>query len=245
MQQQEEQKIMPDDVINLADHWAIIWRRKMMIIALCLVSVLATMLVSLMLPKYYKSQAMILAIAPESGGLGAALSASPLSGVLTGSLGGLTTPADRLLVFLKSRTIAEMVIKRFDLVRVFNERKWDPVKAEWKDPKKPPLLEEAVKYLGKNITSFKKSRDGSIAITVEWKDPKLAADIANYYIAALAEIMKNKAVNTTVQIVDPAVPAEKKSRPSIRANMIMAGLLSLMIGVFIALFLEKRDKRSS
>jgi tyrosine-protein kinase Etk/Wzc len=245
MQQKEEQKSMPDDETKHADFWTIILLRKTMIIALCVVSVLATMIVSLLLPKYYQSQAMVLAIAPESGGLGAALSASPLAGALSGSVGGLSSPADRLLVFLKSRTIAEMVVTRFDLLRVVNQDKWDPVKGAWKEPEKPPLMEDAVKYLGKKMTQFKKSREGTITITVEWKDPKLAADIANYYVAALAEFMKDKSINTTVQIIDRAVPAGKKSSPKISQNMMTAGLISLMIGVFLALVLEKRDKRSS
>jgi len=245
MQQKEEQNSTPDDEINLTDYWDVLLRRKMMIISLCVVSVLATMTVSLLLPKYYQSQAMILAIAPESGGLGAALSANPLAGALTGSLGGLSTPVDRLLVFLKSRTIAEMVIKRFDLLRVFNERKWDAAKDAWKDPEKPPLLEDAVKKLGSRVTSFKKGKEGTITITVEWKDPKLAAEIANFYVAALTEFMKDKSVNTTVQIIDRAVPAGKKSSPKIGQNMITAGLISLMIGVFIAFFLKKQGKRSS
>ncbi len=233
----------PEDEINLADFWTVLWRRKTMIIVLCLASVLATMVVSLQLPKYYKSEAMILAIAPESGGLGAALSASPLASAFPGSLGGLTTPADKLLVFLKSRTVAEMVIKRFDLLRVFYESKWDPVKGAWKDPLEPPLQEEAVKYLGGKVTSFKKSKEGAIAITVEWKDPKLASDMANYYIVALAEIMKDKSVNTTVQVVDRAVPAGKKSSPKIRLNMALAGAMSLLIGIFLAFFLENLSGR--
>lgn len=240
-----EQKIQqtPDDEIDLADFMTVMWRRKTMIIVLCLASVLATMVVSLQLPKYYKSEAMILAIAPESGGLSAALSASPLASAFPGTFGGLTTPVDKLLVFLKSRTVAEMVVKRFDLLRVFYEGRWDPVKGAWKNPDKPPLLEEAVKYLGNKVTSFKKSKEGTIAITVEWKDPRLAADIANYYVFALAEIMKDKSVNTTVQIVDPAVPAGKKSSPKIRLNMALAGLMSLLIGIFLALFLENLSRR--
>lgn len=242
--EQKVQQIHEREII-LPDYWTIIWRRKTMIIVLCAASVLATMVVSLRLPKFYKSEAVILAVAPESGGLGAALSTSPLAGAFPGSFGGLSTHADRLLVFLKSRTIAEMVVKRFELLRVFNEHKWDSVKGDWKDPQKPPLMEDAAKYVGKTVTSFKKSKEGTIAITVEWKDPKLAADIANYYIAALAEIMKNKSINTTVQIVDPAVPAGKKSRPLIRTNMMKAGIISLLIGIFLALFLEKQGKRSS
>jgi tyrosine-protein kinase Etk/Wzc len=228
---------------DLLDYGAILWRRKTMLILLFMLSVLATMVVSLKLPKYYRSEAMILVSAPETGGLGAALSASPLAGALSGSLGGLPLPADKILVFLKSRTVAEMVIKRFDLLRVFNADKWDAEKGVWKDPAKPPLLEEAVKELRNKITSFKKSKEGSITITVEWKDPKLAAQIANYYVVALAELMKDKSVNTTVQIVDPAVPAERKSSPRMALNMIFAGMMSLFFGVFIALVLERLSLR--
>lgn len=229
--------------ISLADYVRILWRRKFMLAAICTVSVAATMIVSLLLPQYYRSEALILVNAPESGGLGAVLSASPFAGSLTGSLGGLSSPADKILVFLKSRTVAEMVVKRLDLLRVFNEKKWDAVKGDWKDPAKPPLMEDAVKMLGKKVTAFKKSKEGSITITVEWKDPKLSAQIANYYVAALAAFMKDKSVNTTVQIVDPAVPAERKSSPRIALNMAMAGILSLFIGAVIAFFLENTSNQ--
>jgi uncharacterized protein involved in exopolysaccharide biosynthesis len=214
-----------------------------MLIALFAASVIVTMAVSLLLPKYYRSEAVILAIAPESGGLGAALSASPFGGALSGSLAGLSSPSDKILIFLRSRTVAEMVVKRFDLLRVFNENKWDTSKEAWKTSEKPPLMEDAVRKLEKKVTSFRKSKEGAITITVEWKDPKLAAQIANYYVVALAEFMKDKSVNTTVQIVDPAVPAEKKSSPKIGQNMIMAGILSLFIGVLIAFVLEQQSKK--
>jgi uncharacterized protein involved in exopolysaccharide biosynthesis len=232
-----------EDEINLMDYWGVLWRRKMMIIILCVVAVAATLVVSLLLPKYYKSDAVILSIAPESGGLSAALSASPLAGALAGSIVGLPSPADKILVLLKSRTIAELVVKRFDLIRVFNESKWDAAKGSWKNPEKPPFLEDAVKDLEKKVTSFKKSKEGAITISVEWKDPKLAAEIANYYVAALAEFMKNKSINTTIQIIDPAVPAERKSWPKTGLNMALAGVLSLFVGVIIALGLESRAVR--
>lgn len=238
---------MTDEILkhdrDLLDYGNIIMRRKAMLAVLFTLSVVITMAVSLMLPKYYRSEAMILATAPETGGLGAALSAAPLTGVLTGSLGVLTSPADKILVFLKSRTVADMIIRRFDLLRVFNESKWNAEKGSWKDPADPPLMEDAVKRLRTKVTSFKKSREGTIAITVEWKDPKLAAQIANYYVVALAEVMKNKSVTTTVQIVDAAVPAEKKSSPKTALNMIMAGILSMFFGVPLAVLLEVRSSQ--
>ncbi len=227
--------------ISLLDYWNIVKHRKSLIIGLLTVSVVLTLVVSLLLPKYYKSEAVIMAASPEMGGLSAALSSIPLAGAVASSLtGGLSTPADKMLVFLKSRTIAEMVIKRFDLMHAFYKNEWDAAKGAWKNPEDPPRMEEAVKYLTKKVADFKKDKSGAVTITVEWKDPKLAADIANYYVSALTEVMKDKSVNTTVQIVDHAVPAEKKSWPKVKLNMAIAGILSLLIGMFLASFLENR-----
>ena len=42
----------------------------------------------------------------------------------------------------------------------------------------------------------------------------------------------------TVQVLDPAIPAEEKSKPSIRLNMMIAGALSLFAGIFLSFILE-------
>jgi tyrosine-protein kinase Etk/Wzc len=42
----------------------------------------------------------------------------------------------------------------------------------------------------------------------------------------------------TVQVLDPAVPADKKSKPRIALNMVIAGVLSLFMAIFLAFFLE-------
>ncbi len=46
----------------------------------------------------------------------------------------------------------------------------------------------------------------------------------------------------TVQVLDPAIPAERKSKPIIRLNMMIAGALALFIGVFLAFFLEYLER---
>lgn len=231
-----------NDEINLLDYWKVLWRRKVMLVLLFLVSVLATMAISLQLPKYYKSETVLIASASDSGGLGAAFSSIPLAGALAGAV-GIQTPADKLMVFLKSRTIAETVIRKFNLMKVFYQDDWDEAKKAWKDPANHPVMEQAVKHLTRDVANFQKSKEGAITIQIEWKDPKLAAEIANFYVYALNEFMSDKAVNTTVQIVDRAIPAEKKSRPKIALNMALAGIMSLFLGVFIAFFLEFLSKQ--
>lgn len=226
-----------DDEINLLEYWDVIRRRKTMLIILCTVSVAAAIVVSLLLPKYYKSETVIISSSSDSGGLGAAMSSIPLAGMLAGAA-GIQTPTDKLMVFLKSRTIAEDVIGRFDLMKVFYEDAWDGAKGAWKNPDDPPYLEDAVKHLTTEVSQVTKSKEGAVTIAVEWKDPKLAAAMANYYVNALAQFMSERSVNITVQVVDRAIPAERKSRPRIGLNAALAGVMSAFFGVFIAFFLE-------
>ena len=46
----------------------------------------------------------------------------------------------------------------------------------------------------------------------------------------------------TVQVLDPAIPAEMKSKPRIRLNMMIAGVLALFLSIFLAFFLEYLDR---
>lgn len=46
----------------------------------------------------------------------------------------------------------------------------------------------------------------------------------------------------TVQLLDKAVPAERKSKPKTRQNMAIAGALSLFVGIFLAFFLEYLER---
>ncbi len=230
-----------EDEIDLLEYWNVIWRRKKMLTALFLSAVVMALVIGKLSPKYYKSETVIISSSSESGGLGAAMSALPLAGMLGGAA-GIQTPADKVMVVLKSRTTAEAVIQKFNMMKVFYKDEWDAAKGLWKNPDKHPLMEDAVKLLTTGVTKFSKSKEGAITISVEWKDPVLAADIANYYLTALTNFLNEKSINITIQVVDRAVPAERKSRPKIKQNMALAGVTSLFAGVFLAFFLEYLKK---
>jgi len=49
----------------------------------------------------------------------------------------------------------------------------------------------------------------------------------------------------TVQVLDPAVPVERKSRPKISLNLLIAGILSMLIAIFWAFVREALDRRKA
>lgn len=124
--------------------------------------------------KIYESKSAILA-PRESGGGGAgiagALSSSTV-GQLLGGLGSIiqsgATNRDTFLAILKSRTMAEDLVSRFNL----------------KDYYKGRFTEDAIRILEK-ATDIKVTKEGVITVAVEDKDRKLAAAIANAYVTTL------------------------------------------------------------
>ncbi|MGH7250547.1 MAG: GumC family protein, partial [Nitrospiraceae bacterium] len=150
--------------------------------------VLTAMVVSLLLPKIYESTATLLPSleSKEGGGLGALLAASGAGGAAQ-SLGismpgAPATPTDLFVAMLKSRIMADEVIKRFNLKELFEAK----------------TMQDARKALEGN-TKISISKEKVIKITVEEKDPQRAADIANYYVSNLDRLNRTLTVSKAGQ----------------------------------------------
>ncbi|MBI3990038.1 MAG: hypothetical protein HY347_10540 [candidate division NC10 bacterium] len=163
-----------EEEVNLLDYWRVIWKRKTLIIGLCFTSVLATLAFSLRSPKIYESTATILV--PKEGGGGGlfgALAASGLVQQLPGiSIPSLTPTRDVFISILKSRTMAQDVMEQFNL----------------KERYRAQYLSDAISRL-QGATNVSVSREGVISVMVEDTDPKLAADIANFYVTDLDRLL--------------------------------------------------------
>ncbi len=156
-----------EDEINLLDYWRVIRKRWKIIAVIFLTSVVTAAIVSLRMTEIYQAKATIMPIESSRGRVSAALrslGSLPFVGGLVPSIGG-----SKLVTVLKSRTMAEDVIQTLDLMKVLFEEPQD----------EPPTLQDAVR----SLTGMTETKDdkGLISISVEYKDPEIAADIANQY----------------------------------------------------------------
>src|SRR5262245_7280892 len=96
----------------------------MFIVSLCLVAIVATLGVSLWLPKVYRSTATVLV--PRESGPGGFLGSLASSGLLQQipvlSLPSLAPNRDMLLSILKSQTVALAAVDRFGLQQHYRVR---------------------------------------------------------------------------------------------------------------------------
>ena len=180
-----------EDDVNLLDYWWVIRKQRRMLIRLFCAAVFLAMVVSLLLPKVYESTASILPQIDSKEGLGGLGSLLALSG--SGGAGGAgalaqglgitlpgmpATPTDVFVAMLKSRIMADAVIKQFDLMKLYNDK----------------TMQDARKDL-ESDTTIKVSKEKVIKVTVEAKNPQLASDIANFYVANLDRL--NRTLNVT------------------------------------------------
>lgn len=168
-----------EDEINILDYLKIINKHKKMIITLCFSTVLITMIISLLMSKTYESTAVILP--PQEGSSAGNLSALLAATGAGGVFGGFIPAGDKgaFLAVLKSRTMADDIIDRFNLMDVY--------KAKFRD--------EARHMLANDSQISNSKQDGTIVIKVQSKDRKLSAMIANFYVSNLDKLTRNLSIS--------------------------------------------------
>lgn len=164
---------MENKEVNVLDYIYLLVRRWRLIggnfVAVCAIAVI----VSYLLPEWYSATSTILPPEEkkEQFGLGALLSQVSIPRLKLGEKG---TPADIFLGILKSRRMADMMIKAFDLETVYKVKTHD----------------EAVRKLEAN-TTVERTDDGLISVTVLDRAPERCAKMATTYMAFLDTINLN------------------------------------------------------
>lgn len=173
-----------DDEVNLLDYWRVVWKRRWLISGISVAAVLIAMVVSFQMPKIYESTTTLLPSldSKDGGGLGSLLAATGGGGAAQGlgisMPGAPVTPTDLFMAMLKSRIMADEVIRQLDLQTVYEAK----------------TMQDVRNALGGN-TKITVSKEKVIKIIVEAKTPQLAADIANFYVTNLDRL--NRTLNVT------------------------------------------------
>ncbi|RLB13978.1 MAG: lipopolysaccharide biosynthesis protein [Deltaproteobacteria bacterium] len=175
-----EQTPYEEDEINLLDLFLVLLRRKWLIFWIVLLAIASSVTISLLLPLKYTATSRILPPQETSPGLSGLLSQSggAFSG-LAGSLLGGTSSADLYVGILESRSVADSLIREFNLKEVYEQ----------------DYLEDTYKKLSDNTNIDVSRKTQVISVSVEDRDPKRAADMANAYLEALDHI--NRTVNVS------------------------------------------------
>jgi len=171
-----------DDQVSLLDVLIVLAKHKRLVLGLPAAAALVSAVVSLLLPNYYTGTTKILPPQQTQSTSAVLAQLGNLAG-LAGSAGaGLKNPNDLYVGMLKSRTVADNLIQRFDLNKLYDQ--------SYQSSTRKRLEKE---------TTITAGKDGIISIQVDDKDPKRAAELANAYVDELFKLTKVLAVTEASQ----------------------------------------------
>jgi len=152
-----------EEEINLYEMWLVIKKHKKFIVSIFFASIILTMIILLLMPKKYKATATILPPITTEGSILTNLP-SAFSGIIKEQM----TPTDIFVAILKSRSMKDDIIDKFNLMDIY--------KCETK--------EEARKKI-ENNTEIKVTKEKTITVSYIDTDKERARDITNFYITNL------------------------------------------------------------
>jgi len=169
---------VPDDEIDLFELWGIVWKHKKFIGIFFVSAVVIAAIISFLLPKIYKSTAVVIPISSTHSGSSLLSAGASILGISMPHSGG----TDKIKAVLHSRTIRDMVIKDLNLAPVFIT-----------DKNAKHRLLKASAILKKSVIISTNKQLGTISISVQNENPELAQKIAEAYVKDLAVILNKKA----------------------------------------------------
>ncbi|MFZ1910519.1 MAG: Wzz/FepE/Etk N-terminal domain-containing protein [Burkholderiales bacterium] len=174
-----------DESLDVLDLLVAIGKRKRFVLGVPLAAAVLSAAISFVLPAQYTATTRILP--PQQSQSNAAMLLSQLGGAL-GGLGNLAagaslkSPAELYASMLGSRSVADDLIKRFDLLRVYEEEY-------------PSRARKALE----RRTDIKSDRSGIITLEYTDRDAKRAADVANAYVDELTKLTQTLAIGEASQ----------------------------------------------
>jgi len=174
---------MENKDINILDYFYLIYKARKYIFWNFVIVCFLAAIVSIILPKYYRSSAILLppSETQETFGFSEVMSALPVNI----QLGAQGSPSDVFIGIMKSQTVAISIIEEFNLIEEYG--------VEDRDQAVDALI---------GLTKISLTKEGLIEVEVQDKDSEKAAAIANMYCARLDSINRAMSQNSARERAD-------------------------------------------
>jgi uncharacterized protein involved in exopolysaccharide biosynthesis len=165
---------------NWVTNSTLLWEHRHLLARVIGIALIVSVLIAFLIPKQYESVARLMP--PDQPNSGVAMLAA-IAGHSMGSLGGLGSLAGNLLGgrssdalfvdLLRSRTISDHLIDRFDLQKIYRKR----------------YRIDTMKYLARHTAIVEDKKSGVITLTFTDTDPRRARAVAQAYLDELNSIV--------------------------------------------------------
>jgi len=173
--------------VSVLDILALLAGQKRFILRFVVSAAVLSTAVAFLLPVRYEASIVMMppqqnssvgsALLGQLGNTGSLGSLAPLASLAGGTL-GIKNPADMYVSLLTSRTVEDGLIQRFNLMAEYDEKR----------------MSDARKVLESRTTAVAGTKDGLIRLSVEDRDPRRAAELANGYVEEFRKVSVSLAI---------------------------------------------------
>lgn len=172
-----EEELPEDDGIKLLDLLQTLAENARLLVFGPLIAGLLALGVSFTFEPIYVAETKFMIPPQQSGGAAAALAQLGALAGAASAVTGLKNPADLYIGLLKSRTLLDQMVDRFEMMKISNVK-----------------TREGARGILTKITGGSVGKDGLIMLNVTTRDPKLSASVANAYVEELSILTGRMAV---------------------------------------------------
>jgi uncharacterized protein involved in exopolysaccharide biosynthesis len=204
----------PEEEIDLREYWKLmVENRKLIGIIAGACTVLALILAFLMTP-IYRAETLLAPVTDDTTNTISALAGrfGDIASLVGINVAG-GTPGDESIATLKSRELGDAFIREERLKPILFSSQWDPQKKLWRrhwwdfgKTDKGPTDWDAYHIFSKKIRSVETdSKTNLVTLSIEWKDPILAAKWANDLVKKVNDMRRQDAIdeaNTSIHYLE-------------------------------------------
>jgi uncharacterized protein involved in exopolysaccharide biosynthesis len=184
--------------------WKDIWSFKGVAISMAAIITAASVAVALLATPIYRVTTVLLpvdesAVGGALRGLGDLGALAAVAGLGAGG-GDLAVEAEAIL---RSRKFSEDFIRERDLLPVLFANKWDADRSKWRvSGDDIPAISDGFQLFDRKVRRVIKDRkSGLLSLSIEWKDPVVAADWANDLVRRVNETMRSRALEESAATI--------------------------------------------
>ncbi|MBU4036340.1 MAG: hypothetical protein KKA35_07920 [Proteobacteria bacterium] len=184
-----------EDEINLLDILLVLLKHKKLIYWMVFIAAILAVIISLMLPNIYRSEATLTLRAEDNSNSINGLSAlGGIGGIVAGQFGiGGNEGLEKLKITLNSREITKRVVGKYNLMPPLFEDEWDSDTMKWIDEENKPTLQDTYKLILDKLLSITIDKDSStIKVSFEHEDPDFSKTMVGYYITELSSMLRDE-----------------------------------------------------
>lgn len=187
--------------IKLLEYWRVVWKYKVMILTITILSTLLAVVLALVTTPVYRAE-LLMGPADAKDNSGGVLGnlASQYSGLasLAGiDLGGSRASVSEAVATLESQAFTRQFIEEQNLLPALFPKRWDSKKRQWRVEAgaKTPTLRDGTRIF-QEIENVRLDRTtGLVTLSIDWTDREQASRWANLLVERVNELLRARAIS--------------------------------------------------